>query len=82
MFNHVFVFHGGSGLTAATTALGLIIRQRLRLGITRARNRDHHILFSDQIFNREIQMAGLNFRTTIIAKLVTHRSQLFANHFH
>ena len=82
VLNYIFIFHRGGRLAATTTALGLIIRQRLRLGVTRARHGHDHVFFSDQIFNREIQVACLDLSAAIIAKLITHGVQLFPDHFH
>ncbi len=42
----------------------------------------HNIFLIDQVFDINISGIGSNLCATLIAELITHQLQLFANHFH
>ena len=80
MLDDVFVLHRGGRLATTTTTLGLIVRQRLGLGVAGTGHRDHHVFLGDQVLDGQVQVACLNVGTTLVGELVTHRDQLFADH--
>ena len=78
----ILVFGGSGGLALAASTLRLINIQRLGLGVARVRERDHHILLSDQILGGEIELIFQNLGTARIPKLVDDLRQLLSNHLH
>ena len=79
MFDEILVLYRGCCLAAATTALGLVGVQRLRLGVALMGNRHHQIFFIDQIRVGQIELATDNIGASLVAigasylfKLPTH----------
>ena len=52
LLDEVFVLDRGRRLAAAAAALHLVFGDRLALGVTGMRQRDHHVLRLDEIFGR------------------------------
>ena len=52
LLDEVFVLHRRGRLAAAAAALHLVFGDRLALGVTRVRQRDHHVLRLDEVFGR------------------------------
>ena len=82
MLDIVFIFHAGGRLAFTTATLGLIGRQRLRLGITTVGDGHDALFFGDQVSQGQIETGIENLGTTLVAKLSLNAFQLFANHFH
>ena len=67
VLDEVLILDCSGGFTHATAALGLVIRQRLGLGIAPVRNGHHAVFFGDQVFHRQVVLGGGNFGASLIA---------------
>ena len=52
------------------------------LDIARVRDRDHHVLFGNQVLDREFSLVGDNLGTPVVAKTVGQLGQLFLQDLH
>ena len=80
LLDEILILHGGRRLAAAAAALGLILGDRLRLGVAGMRERDHHILRLDQILGREIEMIAIDLGAARIAIGLADLDELVAHH--
>ena len=82
VLNVVFIFHTGRRLTATTTALSLVIGQRLALGIATVGNGHHALFFGNQISDGQIHARRNDLGTTLVAEGFLDLLQLFNDDFH
>ena len=64
---------------AAAAALRTVGARRLALGVTRMRQRDHHVFRRDQVEDVEVFLAGADLRTTRVAEFFLEVAQLGAD---
>ena len=80
MLDDVLVLHGGGRLAASAAALGLVVGERLGLGVAGAGHGDHHVLLGDQVLDGEVEVAGLDLGLARVAELVAHSGELLPDH--
>src|SRR5690606_19017823 len=80
LLNKIFILDRRRTLPASTAMLGLVILQRLCLGIAPVGQSDYDTFFRNQIGIGEIALGVDDFCTTRIAILTAHLFQLFTNH--
>ena len=64
-------------LAAPAAPLRAVVGQRLRLDVAAVRQRHHHVLRRDEVFDPEILRIGFNLGPTLVAELGTNRCQFF-----
>ena len=80
LVDKIFFLEGGGRPAAPAAFLRSVQRQGLRLDVAGVRQRDHHGLFVDQVFEIQVLLVGQNLGATGVAVLGTQLQQLGANH--
>ena len=80
--HEIFILGGHGCLALAAAALGAVERSRVAFDITFAGNGHHHILFGNQVFDRQFRRFIHNFGTSRISIFITNGFQFFHNHAH
>ena len=78
----VFLFRACRNPTFSSTSLRLVIRDRLRLRVAFMGERNHHILWCDQVLVFKVFVAFNDFGATPVPVLIPNRYQLIPDHFH
>src|SRR5690606_30723597 len=78
----VLVLHAGRRLAAAAAALGVVVGQRLTLGITTVGDGNHAVFLGDQVADAQIQARRKVFGAALVAVVGLDRLQLLNDHFH
>src|SRR6056297_2804816 len=77
--DEVLVLHARGRPPLAAPALRLIRIQRLRLGIAAVRQRHHHVLLGNEVFDGQVGVVLHDLGATLVAELVAHRLELLAD---
>src|SRR5262245_38674814 len=82
VFDPVVFFLMGRDHTFAAAALPTIGRYGQTLDVAGVRDRDHHVLFRDQVFYRELALIGHDLGAAVVAKPLRELGQLFLQDLH
>jgi hypothetical protein len=76
MLDEVAVLHVHSGHTAAAALLLAIGPERQRLDVASLRDRDHHLLVGDQVFNVDLILTRRDQRAAFICEALINFAEL------
>ena len=82
MLDKILVLQTRATQSASTAPLLSISRDRSALDVTRMGDGDDHILFGDQILDRELAFVAGDLGSALVAVLVGDRLELVADDFH
>src|SRR4051794_38416296 len=80
LVDEVFILHRSRCLTTSTTALRLIRGDWLRLCVSAMRERDDHVLWLDQIFDRQVGVILDDLGAALVSVLCADIFQLCPNY--
>ena len=79
MFDEVLVAQARGGASGAASTLRLVDRQRLGLGVAPVGDRDHHVLFGNEILVREVELGGQYLRLALVAVAFANVLEFFVD---
>ena len=82
VLDKILILDGGGRTAAPAATLGLVVFQRLGLGITVMGNRHHPLFRGDQVFGGQVQLRRDNLGTARIIVFTVDRFQFVADNRH